>query len=72
MKLRKLNQQNPPKNNVDKKGNVKKRIFVKSGTATMLLVSGMTDNACVVFIDTLLKNIEKLGGKLECKLNVIR
>ena len=67
------NQQNPPKkHSVDKQGNQRRRIFTKSGTATMLLVSGLTDNAAEVFINSTMQNIERLGGKLECSFKVIR
>ena len=69
------NQQNPPlpkRKRVDAQGNSKKRIFAKSGTATLLLVSGITDNAATVFIQELQNNTERLGGKFECNFLVTR
>lgn len=69
------NQQNPPlpkRKRVDAQGNSKKRIFAKSGTATLLLVSGITDNAAIVFIQELQNNAERLGGKVECNFLVTR
>lgn len=69
------NQQNPPlpkRKRVDVQGNSKKRIFAKSGTATLLLVSGITDNAATVFIQELQNNTERLGGKVECNFLITR
>ena len=69
------NQQNPPlpkRKRVDAQGNSKKRVFAKSGNATLLLVSGITDNAATVFIQELQNNAELLGGKVECNFLITR
>lgn len=69
------NQQNPPlpkRKRVDAQGNSKKRVFAKSGTATLLLASGITDNAAAVFIQELQNNVELLGGKCECNFLITR
>lgn len=69
------NQQNPPlpkKKRVDSQGNDKRRVFAKSGTATLLLVSGMTENSAKAFIESFKTNAERLGGKVECNFLMIR
>ena len=71
----KTNQQNPPlpkKKRVDTLGNSKRRVFAKSGTATMLLVSGITENGADAFISSFKDNVQRLGGKVECKFLVTR
>ena len=70
-----INQQNPPlpkKKRVDTLGNSKRRVFAKSGTATMLLVSGVTKLAADAFINSLRDNAQRLGGKCECQFLVTR
>ena len=70
-----INQQNPPlpkKKRVDTLGNSKRRVFAKSGTATMLLVSGVTEPAADAFINSLRDNAQRLGGKCECQFLVTR
>lgn len=63
------NQEHPPlpKNKTtDNKGNVRKRVFAKSGTATLMLASGLTKPACDI-LETKFRNmVEELGGKVEC------
>lgn len=69
------NQQNPPlpkKKRVDSQGNDKRRVFAKSGTATLLLVSGLTENAAFAFVKSFRENAERLGGKVECNFLMIR
>lgn len=71
----KKNQQNPPlpkRKRVDEQGNSKKRVFAKSGNATLLLASKMTDNAATVFIQELQNTVELLGGKVECNFLIVR
>jgi hypothetical protein len=73
--MNKANQQNPPlpkKKRVDTLGNSKRRVFAKSGTATMLLVSGVTEPAADAFISSFKDNAQRLGGKVECKFLVTR
>jgi hypothetical protein len=67
------NQQNPPlpkKKRVDTQGNARRRIFAKSGTATLLLVSGITQPGADAFISSMIENAKKLGGKCECEFRV--
>ena len=62
----------PKKKRVDTLGNSKRRIFAKSGTATLLLVSGITSPGADAFISSLRENAERLGGKCECNFIVAR
>lgn len=67
------NQQNPPlpkKKRMDIQGNARRRIFAKSGTATLLLVSGITQPGADAFISYMIENAKKLGGKCECEFRV--
>lgn len=69
------NQQNPPlpkRKRVDAQGNSKKRVFAKSGTATLLLVSGITEPGADAFIQSVMDNAQRLGGKCECNFLVTR
>jgi len=69
------NQQNPPlpkKKRVDTLGNSKRRVFAKSGTATLLLVSGITEPGADAFINSLRNNVQRLGGKCECQFLIAR
>ena len=64
-----LNQQNPPrpkKARVDSNGNDRRRLFAKSGNATLCIASGLTKNACEVLEAHIMGGIENLGGKSEC------
>ena len=73
--MSKINQQNPPlpkRKRVDTLGNSKRRVFAKSGTATLLLVSGITEPGADAFINSLKDNAVKLGGKVECTFLVAR
>ena len=62
----------PKKKRVDTLGNSKRRVFVKSGTATLLLVSGVTEPAADAFINSIRDYAERLGGKVECNFIVAR
>lgn len=69
------NQQNPPlpkKKRVDSNGNSHMRLFAKTGTATMCIASGLTQNACDVLEAHIKGCIENLGGKSECSYLIIR
>lgn len=73
--MRTTNQQNPPlpkKKRVDTLGNSKRRVFAKSGTATLLLVSGITEPGADAFIQSVMDNAKRLGGKCECNFLVTR
>ena len=70
-----LNQQNPPlpkKKRVDSNGNSRMRLFAKTGTATMCIASGLTQNACEVLEATIKGSIMNLGGNIECSFLIIR
>ena len=69
------NQQNPPlpkKKRMDTLGNSKRRVFAKSGTATLLLVSGITKPGADAFIQSVMDNAQRLGGKCECNFLITR
>ena len=69
MNTKTSNQQNPPlpkKKRVDKNGNDRRRVFAKSGTATLLLAKGLTQNAAIVFTEKIREHAEKLGGESCC------
>lgn len=73
--MSKTNQQNPPlpkKKRVDTLGNSRRRVFAKSGTATLLLASELTEPAADAFINSMRDNAVRLGGKLECNFLVTR
>ena len=64
-----LNQANPPrpkKVRMDSQGNDRRRLFAKSGNATLCIASGITKNAAEVLEAHILGGIEHLGGKSEC------
>ena len=64
------NQIHPPipkkRSGADASGNPYKRIWVKSGTSTMLLCKGLTKEGCQVLINSISDNVQRLGTKLEC------
>lgn len=69
------NQQNPPlpkKKRVDSNGNSHMRLFVKTGTATMCIASGLTQNACEVLEAHIKGSVTNLGGNIECSFLIIR
>lgn len=47
----------------DKQGNTRYRLFLKDGTSTMLLASGLTRPACNVLSKWLSEKIRQFGGK---------
>lgn len=69
MKVKEQNQQHPPlpkKKRVDSKGNDKRRLFAKSGTATLQIAYGLTQPACDALVNTIEESIKKLGGVCSC------
>ena len=73
--MKTANQQNPPlpkKKRVDTLGNSCRRVFAKSGSATLLLVSGITEPGADAFINSLKDNAQRLGGSVECNFLVTR
>jgi hypothetical protein len=67
--MKEANQQHPTppkKRRVDAKGNDKRRVFVKSGNATMMLAKGLTKNACDILETKILDTIDALGGECTC------
>lgn len=67
--MREQNQNHPPlpkKKRVDAKGNDKRRLFVKSGNATMMLAKGLTKNACDILESKIVNAIKDLGGECTC------
>lgn len=64
------NQIHPPtpkkRSGADASGNPYKRIWVKSGTSTMLLCKGLTKEGSQALINSISDNALKLGTKLEC------
>ena len=75
MATRTRNQQNPPlpkKKRVDAVGNDRRRLFVKTGTATLVLAKMPTSNAAELSIDHVTNMIEKLGGTIECSFLIAR
>lgn len=69
MGTRTVNQQNPPsskKKRVDSKGNDHRRVFAKSGTATLMIAKGLTLNAASAFTEKMRENAQNLGGECTC------
>lgn len=67
--IARVNQQNPPlpkKKRVDSKGNDARRLFVKSGTATLLLAKLPSENAARIAQIDISKVIKNLGGEQQC------
>lgn len=66
---RQVNQQNPPlpkRKRVDTRGNDRRRVFAKSGTATLLIAKDLTSSGAVVFTEKLREIAERLGGESCC------
>lgn len=64
------NQQNPPlpnKKRVDSNGNDHRRFAAKDNGTTMPLVTGLTENGCIVLENAIKDTVNKLGGKLTVK-----
>lgn len=51
---------------MDVQGNDKRRVFVKSGNATMMLAKGLTKNACDILESKIVNTIKDLGGECTC------
>lgn len=64
------NQVHPPiprkKSGTDASGNSYKRIWVKSGTGTILLCKGLTKEGSQALIDIITDGALTLGGEIEC------
>lgn len=74
-RVRTINQQNPPlpkRKRVDSQGNDRKRVFAKSGTATLLIAKGLTQNAAIVFTEKIREHADKLGGEACCDFVITR
>ena len=56
----------PKKKRMDVQGNDKRRVFVKSGNATMMLAKGLSKNACDILETKILDTIDALGGECTC------
>lgn len=73
MSVKTQNQINPPlpkKKRVDNLGNSRKRVWVKSGTSTMLLCKGLTVNAAEALILSIRNYAERLGTTVECEFRI--
>lgn len=65
----KQNQLHPPlpkQKRVDAQGNDRRRFFVKSGNATLMLAKGLTKNACDILESKIVNAIKDLGGECTC------
>ena len=56
----------PKKKRMDVQGNDKRRVFVKSGNATMMLAKGLSKNACDILESKIVNAIKDLGGECTC------
>ena len=71
MKSNKQNQQNPPlpkRKRVDTQGNDGRRIFAKSGTATLEIAKVPSENAAVALMQSIRDNTKRIGGYVTCNL----
>lgn len=69
MGVKEQNQQHPPlpkKKRVDAQGNDKRRLFAKSGTATLQIAYGLTQAQCDVLVDAIEQAIKNIGGICSC------
>ena len=67
--VKESNQQHPPlpkKKRVDAQGNDKRRFFVRSGNATLMLAKGLTKEACDILANKISNFVEDLGGEVTC------
>lgn len=65
------NQQNPPlpkRKRVDDKGNDSRRVFAKSGTATLEIAKVPSENAAVALMQSIRDNATRVGGYVKCNL----
>lgn len=75
MQTRVRNQQNPPlpkKKRVDLQGNDRRRVYAKSGTATLLVAQNLTQNAADMLIESIKSNTKRLGGITSCTFIIAR
>lgn len=73
--VKNVNQQNPPlpkRKRVDSTGNDRRRFVAKSGNATLILASGLTQNACDILEASIRGSVKNLGGTVECNFIIIR
>lgn len=73
MKVKRVNQVHPPlpkKVRVDKNGNDRRKVWLKSGTSTMLLCKGLTLPGTEVLIKSIKDKCAQLGTKVEGTLLV--
>jgi hypothetical protein len=69
MAVKEQNQQHPPlpkRKRVDAQGNDRRRLFAKSGTATLQIAYGLTQEACDVLVQSIEQSIKNLGGICSC------
>lgn len=74
MKVKRVNQIHQPipkKKSVDSLGNRRRRVYMKSGTATMLFCKGLTENGCKALVDRLNSWAAQLGTKVECDFVIV-
>lgn len=67
--MKMTNQQNPSlpkKKRVDSKGNSHRRIFAKSGTATLEFAKLPSENAADALMESIKANTKRLGGTVSC------
>ena len=68
------NQVHPPipqkKSGTDASGNPHKRIWVKSGTGTILLCKGLTKEGSQALINIIADDVLEFGSRLECTLMI--
>lgn len=73
--VRQVNQQHPPlpkKKRIDANGNDARRLFVKSGTATLLLAKLPSENAAKIAQADISKVIKNLGGEEQCSFLITK
>lgn len=69
--MKTTNQQNPPlpkRKRVDDKGNDRRRVFAKSGTATLEIAKMPSENAAVALMQSIMENSKRLGGYVTCNM----
>jgi hypothetical protein len=69
MSVKEQNQQHPPlpkKKRVDAQGNDRRRLFAKSGNATLQIAYGLTKEACDVLVQSIEQSIKNLDGICSC------
>ena len=74
-KVRQINQQNPPlpeRKRVDSKGNDRRRVFAKSGTATLEIAKDLNVNAALIFTEKVQEIVDRLGGQCTCNFRIAK